>query len=226
MKTISSSISASPASGGRGARRPCRRRRHLESSDPATWKPLHRQGDRRSRRPGADDPSPDGIDRDALTYDLTLAATVQEEIGLIGATSLAKRGDFDLAIAIDNGPIGDYPGVDPREMPVELGKGPVVVYKDSWAHYDRRVINRIIDVAEAKNIHCRKRSIPALAARRGLDRAGIPADTARYFDPIHPCSFRDGRRARCHRGIGSGETIRDGTGRAAGARPFIIMGAH
>ncbi len=116
------------------------------------------------------------VDRDTLAYDLTIAATVQEEIGLIGATSLARRGDFDLAIAIDNGPIGDYPGVDPREMPVELGKGPVVVYKDSWAHYDRRVINRLIDVAEAREISLQKTIYPGFGSDgAALIRAGIPA---------------------------------------------------
>ena len=116
------------------------------------------------------------VDRDALTYELTIAATVQEEIGLIGATSLAKRGDFDLAIAIDNGPIGDYPGVDPREMPVELGNGPVVVYKDSWAHYDRRVINRLIDVADANAIPLQKTIYPGFGSDgAALIRAGIPA---------------------------------------------------
>src|SRR5262249_37262590 len=52
------------------------------------------------------------LDRTTLAYDLILAATVQEEIGLVGATSLVSQTDVDLAIAIDNGPIGDYPGID------------------------------------------------------------------------------------------------------------------
>ena len=43
------------------------------------------------------------MDRLRLAYDLTIAATVQEEIGLVGAMSLAAKGNFDLAIAIDNG---------------------------------------------------------------------------------------------------------------------------
>lgn len=114
--------------------------------------------------------------QETLAYDITIAATVQEEIGLIGATSLANRGDYDLAITIDNGPIGDYPGVDPREIPVELGKGPVIVYKDSWTHYDRRIINRLLDVADAMNIPLQKTIYPGFGSDgAALIRSGIPA---------------------------------------------------
>jgi endoglucanase len=115
------------------------------------------------------------IDRGQLTYDITLAATVQEEIGLIGALSLADRGDFDLAIAIDNGPIADYPGVDQREMPVALGKGPALVYKDSWAHYDRRVIGQLRTVAGTNGIPYQETIFPGFGSDgAALIRAGIP----------------------------------------------------
>ncbi len=115
------------------------------------------------------------IDRSDLTYDVTLAATVQEEIGLIGALSLARRGEFDLAIAIDNGPICDYPGVDPREMPVRLGKGPSLVYKDSWTHYDRRVIGQLRAVAQANSILLQETIFPGFGSDgAALIRAGIP----------------------------------------------------
>lgn len=114
------------------------------------------------------------LDRGALQFDLYVAATVQEEIGLVGATSLGQ-GDYDLAVAIDNGPIGDYPGVDPREMPVRLGRGPALVYKDSWTHYDRRVINRLLDVAEANEIAVQQTIFPGFGSDgAALIRAGIP----------------------------------------------------
>lgn len=110
-----------------------------------------------------------------LRYDLTLAATVQEEIGLIGAFSLGQRGDYDLAITIDNGPIGDYPGIDPREMPVQLGKGPALVYKDSWTHYDRRVIRRLLQVAQRDGIDVQECIFPGFGSDgAALIRAGIP----------------------------------------------------
>lgn len=110
-----------------------------------------------------------------LHYNLTLAATIQEEIGLIGATSLGNRDTFDVAIAIDNGPIADYPGVDEREMPVRLGRGPTLVYKDSWTHYDRRVINQLRDVAAADEIPVQHSIFPGFGSDgAALIRAGIP----------------------------------------------------
>ncbi len=115
------------------------------------------------------------VDRSSLAYDLALAATVQEEIGLVGATSLHSAGPFDLAIAIDNGPIADYPGVDQKEIPGELGKGPMLVYKDSWTHYDRRVIERLRIVAERDAIPYQECIFPGFGSDgAALIRAGIP----------------------------------------------------
>jgi endoglucanase len=71
-----------------------------------------------------------------LGCQLTLACTVQEEIGLIGASALAAREQFDAAIVVEIGLAGDIPGVPERSMPLRLGAGPVLVHKDSLVHYD------------------------------------------------------------------------------------------
>jgi len=93
----------------------------------------------------------------------------------VGALSLVGRGDYDLAIAIDNGPIGDYPGVDPREMPVTLGGGPAIVYKDGWTHYDRRVIDRLLAVAQANDIPVQPTLFPGFGSDgAALIRSGLP----------------------------------------------------
>lgn len=70
---------------------------------------------------------------------LTLGATVQEEIGLVGASALGARQDFDAAIILEIGLAGDIPGVPEDMMPLRLGQGPVLVHKDSFVHYDYRV---------------------------------------------------------------------------------------
>jgi endoglucanase len=115
------------------------------------------------------------VEQNELKYDLTFAATIQEEIGLVGALSLANRDDYDLAIAIDNGPIADYPGVDRQEMPVSLGGGPSLVYKDSWTHYDRRVIARLRDIANAHDIPVQETIFPGFGSDgAALIRSGIP----------------------------------------------------
>jgi len=109
-------------------------------------------------------------------YDLTLAATVQEEIGVVGAQSLGGPDRYDLAIAIDNGPIADYPGTDEGELPVRLGDGPTLVYKDSMVHYDRRVIGRLLDVATANAIPVQHGVFPGFGSDGvALIRSGIPA---------------------------------------------------
>lgn len=70
---------------------------------------------------------------------LTLAATVQEEIGLVGASALGARADYDAAIVLEIGLAGDVPNVSDDLMPLRLGRGPVLVHKDSMVHYDHRL---------------------------------------------------------------------------------------
>lgn len=69
-------------------------------------------------------------------FDLTLACTVQEEIGVIGASALAAREQFDAAIVVEIGLAGDIPGVKAQAMPLLLGGGPALVHKDALVHYD------------------------------------------------------------------------------------------
>lgn len=116
------------------------------------------------------------IDHSRMTYDLTIAATVQEEIGLIGATSLTCSSGYDLAIAIDNGPLGDYPGIDPREMPIKLGYGPTLVYKDAAVHYDRRIIKQLLDIATVKQIPVQESVVQGMGTDgAALIRSGVPS---------------------------------------------------
>ena len=90
----------------------------------------------------------DEVDRSRLAYDVYLCATVQEEIGLVGASSLRADVDADLAIALDNGPVGDIPTVDKRTLPTRLGGGPALVHKDGRAHYSQQIIWALADIAE------------------------------------------------------------------------------
>ena len=77
-------------------------------------------------------------------FDVTLAVTVQEEIGMIGASSVARDGrSFDAGFIIDNGLAGDIPTVSEAHVPVRLGGGPVLVHRDSSVHYSRRLIGEL-----------------------------------------------------------------------------------
>lgn len=83
---------------------------------------------------------------------LTLVCSVQEEIGLIGASALGSHHEFDAAIALEIGLAGDIPGVRDRDMPPALGAGPILVHKDALVHYDHRLTARLEQVAAAAGI--------------------------------------------------------------------------
>lgn len=91
-------------------------------------------------------------ERDKLAFDLYLGCSVQEENGLLGAISLARHADFAQAFSLEVGLAGDIPLVDPRDMPIALGKGPVLVYKDGSVHHDRHLTERLADLAESRGI--------------------------------------------------------------------------
>lgn len=115
------------------------------------------------------------VDASDLRYGLTLAATVQEEIGLVGAQSLGGTDRYDLAIAIDNGPIADYPGTDERDLPVRLGLGPTLIYKDAMVHYDRRLIGLLLTTAASQAIPVQQGVFPGFGSDgAALIRSGIP----------------------------------------------------
>ena len=92
------------------------------------------------------------LDPADLRCTLTLACTVQEEVGLIGAYALAAHERFDAAIAIEVGLTSDIPGVDPLAVPVRLGGGPMLVHKDSLVHYDYALTQQLEQVAQQADI--------------------------------------------------------------------------
>lgn len=76
------------------------------------------------------------VPAEEMKWQLTLACTVQEEIGLVGAYAAGNREEFDAAIVLEIGLAGDIPGVGEAMMPVRLGGGPILVHKDAQVHYD------------------------------------------------------------------------------------------
>jgi endoglucanase len=88
----------------------------------------------------------------SLNCQLTLATTVQEEIGVIGAAALAAREEFDAAIVVESGQAGDVPRTGELNVPLRLGAGPALVHKDSLVHYDHALTTRVERLAAAKDI--------------------------------------------------------------------------
>lgn len=58
-------------------------------------------------------------------------ATVQEEVGLKGARVIAFDLNPDIALTTDVTVSGDHPGIEKKDVPAEIGKGPVLVMADA-----------------------------------------------------------------------------------------------
>ncbi len=80
------------------------------------------------------------------------AATVQEEVGLRGAQTIAHAVDPDVAIVLEVDIAGDVPGIKPQQALTKMGKGPGLVT------YDRSMIPNpafkefVIEVAKQSQI--------------------------------------------------------------------------
>lgn len=119
------------------------------------------------------------------SWDLTLACTIQEEVGVIGSSALVTHEQFDAAIALEIGPAGDIPGVDERAMPVRLGAGPVLVHKDALVHYDYTLTAALEEMASRAGIAIQHAVFGSIGSDgAALMRANVPtalvAFPARY----------------------------------------------
>ncbi len=111
----------------------------------------------------------------SLKYELYFAATIQEEVGLGGALNLAREADFDLAIALEIGLVGDIPTVKESYMPTGLGKGPIVAHKDARIHYSERISDLLIATAERLQMPIQHAVFHGFGSDGDqLIRAGIP----------------------------------------------------
>lgn len=92
---------------------------------------------------------------------LYAGATVQEEVGLRGAQTLAQMVRPDVGIALDVAIAGDTPGVKSHEAQSKMGKGPVILIYDGSLIPNLKLRNLVVDVAEAEGIPYQFDSIAA-----------------------------------------------------------------
>ena len=128
--------------------------------------------------------------------------TVQEEVGLKGARTSAYTIEPDIAVATDVTIPGDHPGIEMKDAPVEMGKGPVITIVDSSGRgliADRRVVKWLKDAADANGITVQTEvgtggTTDATAIH--LTKGGIPSTTisppTRYIhSPVEVLDMRD-----------------------------------
>ncbi len=128
--------------------------------------------------------------------------TVQEEVGLKGARTSAYALDPDCAIATDVTVPGDHPGIEMKDAPVAMGKGPVITIVDSSGRgliADRAMVKWLTDTARENDIPVQPEvgtggTTDATAIH--LTKAGIPSTTisiaTRYIhSPVEVADLRD-----------------------------------
>ncbi|NKB22936.1 MAG: M20/M25/M40 family metallo-hydrolase [Kiritimatiellae bacterium] len=79
-------------------------------------------------------------------------ATVQEEIGLRGATTSAFAIEPDVGIALDTTLATDYPGPAKEDLVTELGKGAAIKIMDASLICHPKVVSHFRDIAEKEKI--------------------------------------------------------------------------
>ncbi len=137
-----------------------------------------------------------------LNCALFAASTVQEEIGMRGATTSAFGIDPQVGIAIDVTHATDCPTIDKKtEGDVALGKGPVI-YRGP--NMNPRVVQRLVDAAAAREIPYQPGSLGRASYTDAnsiqLTRAGVAAALVsipnRYMhSPVEMISLDDIDRA-------------------------------
>lgn len=102
--------------------------------------------------------------------------SVQEEVGLRGATTAAYAVDPEVGLAIDVTPTGDTPKT--THMEVALGKGPAIKVRDSSFIADPRVVNWMVNEAKAQKLPYQMEVLTAGGTDGRaiqMTRAGVPA---------------------------------------------------
>lgn len=109
-------------------------------------------------------------------FEVYAVFSVQEEVGLRGATTAAFGVEPDIGIAIDVTDTGDTP--NGNKMVVGLGKGPAIKIRDSALLCDPRLIRWMVKTAEAAGIPYQREILTAGGTDAGavqLSRSGVPS---------------------------------------------------
>ena len=109
-------------------------------------------------------------------YDITLAFTVQEEVGLRGAKTAAYGIDPDIAVIVDSTTAADTADVDKEKQVCRVGGGPVISFMDNRTLYDKQLYDLIFKTAGQTGVQAQAKSMVAGGNDAGaiqLSRTGV-----------------------------------------------------
>jgi tetrahedral aminopeptidase len=110
-------------------------------------------------------------------FDLHVTFTVQEEVGLRGARVAAYSIDPTLAVVVEGTVCDDSPREDDVSPTTRLGAGPAISVADSSMIADKRLVDLLIEAAEADGIPYQVKQPMVGGTDAGaihLQREGIP----------------------------------------------------
>ncbi|MEA3464436.1 MAG: M42 family metallopeptidase [Thermodesulfobacteriota bacterium] len=136
--------------------------------------------------------------RSNAPVDLFSVTTVQEEVGLRGASSSVYGVNPDVGIAVDVGFTSDFPGVNKKEVgDLGVGKGPIIA---RGANINPALFQLLIDTAKEENIPYQVVGMPRATGTDAnvmqLSRGGVAAALVsvplRYMhSPVEVLSLED-----------------------------------
>jgi endoglucanase len=104
-------------------------------------------------------------------------STVQEEVGVRGATTSVRAVDPDVAIILESDIAGDVPGIKPEQSSVKLGKGPSMLLYDARMVPNIKLRDLLMSTAKEQEIPLQMSTVMAGAtdgAAIHLHNTGVP----------------------------------------------------
>lgn len=133
----------------------------------------------------------ESLQKKRSNFDVYVVFTVQEEIGVRGATTAAYHIAPDIGIAIDTTLAVDIPGVPAEHQVTRLGDGVAIKIMDSYAVSDKGLVDQFIQLAESQNIKHQYEILPlggtdaaALQRARSGARAITLSVPTRYIHTV------------------------------------------
>ncbi len=109
------------------------------------------------------------LENTKVPYDTYGVFTVQEEVGLRGATVASSGINPDFGLALDTTIAYDLPGANPHEVVTKLGQGTAIKILDGMTIADYRMVNYLKNIANKDDIPYQLEILPA----GGTDTASI-----------------------------------------------------
>ena len=118
-----------------------------------------------------------------LPIDCTFAFTVQEEVGLRGAYTVAHRVAPEIALIIEGTTAADFPSVADSKKVCRVGGGAVIPFMDGGTIYDKEIYGTLTSLAESNKVPWQTKNVIAggtdaaaiQRSRAGVKTAGIAA---------------------------------------------------